>query len=107
MMIQNISPNDAKKLIDSTPDLKIIDVREKWEYEIVRLNNAELIPLTEFRNQATELNPDDNYLIYCHHGARSFSACKFLLRQGFKNLFNLDGGINAWQTSVEPELATY
>ena len=43
-----------------------------------------------------KFNSNDSFLIYCHHGSRSFYACAYMLQQGFKEVYNLDGGIDAW-----------
>lgn len=106
-MIKNLTPIDVKKLVATDANIKLIDVRELWEYQLTKLENSQHFPLSEFKNTFTELATDDTLLIYCHHGSRSQYVCNFLLKQGYKNLYNLEGGINAWQNQVQPELKTY
>jgi rhodanese-related sulfurtransferase len=45
--------------------------------------------------------------VICHHGARSFQVAVFLERNGFSNLYNLQGGVNAWADQVEPTMPRY
>lgn len=106
-MFTNLSPDEFKKMMEENETARVIDVREKWEYHIVHITGAELFPLSQIKNSFSHLNVDDTLLVYCHLGSRSIYACNFLAGQGFKNIFNLDGGIDAWQHKVEPHLAVY
>lgn len=105
--MKNLKPSEAKKLLDSESDIRIIDVREMWEYEIVHLPNSELLPISDFQNGITKLNKTDKLLIYCHHGVRSVSVCSYLEQRGFNNVYNLSGGINAWSLEVDDSLSLY
>lgn len=106
-MFTNLSPDEFKKMIEENDAARIIDVREKWEYDIAHIGGAELFPLSQIKNSFAHLNADDTLLVYCHLGSRSIYVCNFLTGKGFKNIFNLDGGIDAWQQQVEPHLAAY
>jgi len=53
------------------------------------------------------LNPDDEFVIVCHHGGRSMQVAMFLERQGFRALYNLMGGVDAWAGEVDPSLRRY
>lgn len=106
-MFTNLSPDEFKKMIGENDGARIIDVREKWEYSIAHIAGAELFPLSQIKNLVAQLNFDETLLVYCHLGSRSIYACNFLAEKGFKNIFNLDGGIDAWQQQVEPHLAAY
>ena len=57
--------------------------------------------------RAQELDPDTETVVICHHGARSFQVALFLERNGFSNLYNLQGGVNAWADQVEPTMPRY
>jgi len=78
-VIKSISPKEAKQLIEKESSLKLIDVRESWEYKLAKLENSQLIPLRELTNHMEKLEPNDILLIYCHHGPRSFYACAYML----------------------------
>ena len=54
-----------------------------------------------------ELDPDAQTVVICHHGARSFQVAHFLERNGFQQLHNLAGGVDAWARTVNPEMPLY
>ncbi len=85
----------------------ILDVREPWEYAICRIDGAELVPMRQLSSMLGRLDPDQETIVVCHHGIRSFSVCRYLEQMGFKNLINLEGGVAAWARDVDPEMATY
>jgi rhodanese-related sulfurtransferase len=89
-------------------DFRLIDVREIDEWNLVKIDDAELIPLSQFQQQATaQLDPDEKIVLYCHHGMRSARAQGFLKSQGYGNVLNLTGGIDAWAQQVEPGMTRY
>ncbi|MDR3606083.1 MAG: rhodanese-like domain-containing protein [Oligoflexia bacterium] len=77
--------------------VKLIDVREPEEYEECRIEGGKLIPLGELMARASELDPDDNLVLYCAHGVRSVHALLALKSLGFTKLRSLEGGIVEWQ----------
>lgn len=86
---------------------QLLDVREPWEYEIVRLPGARLIPLAELPSRLRELDRTLPTYVYCHHGIRSWHAACFLLEQGFTEVVNVAGGIDAWAREVDAGLSRY
>ena len=99
---------ELKARLDAGEKIKLIDVREAEEWDIVRLPGAQLLPLTQFQRLAPQrLDPEDTIVLYCHHGMRSAQAQQFLKTQGFENVFNLKGGIDAWALRVEPTMKRY
>ena len=104
----NITPTELKARLDRGEKFRLIDVREADEWALCRLPQAELIPLSEFQKRATdELSPDENLVLYCHHGMRSGRAQGYLKAQGFNNVLNLTGGIDAWSVQVDPAVKRY
>ena len=85
----------------------IIDVREPWEYDLVHLPQARLIPMNTIPEHMDELDKDAEIVLHCHHGARSWSVAAYLMQHGFSNVKNLTGGIDAWARRVEPGMKTY
>jgi rhodanese-related sulfurtransferase/rubrerythrin len=75
----------------------LLDVRQPGEYEKARIPGAKLIPLPELTDRLKELDPDKPIIAYCAVGGRSRAAVQLLAGKGFKNVFNLKGGIKAWQ----------
>ncbi len=106
-MISRLNPKEVKAIIESREKIKLIDVRELWEYNIAKIDGAELIPLSNFVNLSSNLSKDEKYIIYCHHGARSFSVCQYLEQNGFKNVINLEGGIDAWARQIDNSINVY
>lgn len=84
----------------------ILDVREDYEYRIAHIGGT-LIPLNKVLSRAGEIPKDREVVVMCKMGGRSEKAIALLEKQGFHNLVNLKGGINAWQKEVDPLLATY
>ncbi len=89
----------------TTPTL--IDVREPNEYAFVHLPDAVLKPLGGIYQWAQELDKEQEYVLYCHTGARSWQAAYMLERVGFKKVINLSGGIDAWSIHVDPSAPRY
>ncbi len=97
-MNQDITVQELKNRLDSGEDIRIIDVREQWEYEEININ-GELVPLGELVHSLGEMEQwkETEMVIHCRSGQRSLAACDFLRRNGFKNVRNLIGGMNAWE----------
>ncbi len=87
--------------------LRLVDVREPAEYELARVEGAELLPLSRFHEWAGALDPAEEIVFMCHHGIRSAQVCAFLARQGFTRLHNLAGGIERWSLEVDPAVPRY
>ena len=105
--IEQISPTEAKTVLEKDSKVVLLDVREPHEYEIVKISRAKLIPLSELHLRLSELDTADSYIVHCHHGHRSQQAIRTMQKFGFKKLKNLHGGIDAWACEVDPELARY
>ena len=104
----NITPIELKGRLDQGDAFRLIDVREADEWAVARLPRAELIPLSQFQQRAeAELAPDENIILYCHHGMRSAKAQGYLKARGYSNVLNLSGGIDAWALQVEPTMKRY
>jgi rhodanese-related sulfurtransferase len=107
-MQQMTAPELAEWLADGgRPQPVLLDVREQWEYQTCHIDDALLIPMNTIPARQQELDPDAPIVCICHHGARSFQVAAFLERQGFSNITNLTGGIDAWARQVDPAMATY
>jgi adenylyltransferase/sulfurtransferase len=102
-----ISPKELKSSLDKGDKLVLVDVREEWEYSLAKLDGSILIPLGTLPQSLTRLNRDSEIIAICHHGMRSADATNFLLQQGFPNVKNLVGGIDAWSTQVDGTVPRY
>ena len=85
-------------------DVVLIDVREDWEYAEGHIPGATLIPLGQVPDRLSEIPKDKTVVAVCRSGNRSGQATNFLRQQGFENVHNMQGGMNAWsQAGFEVE----
>lgn len=97
--VEDVEPETLFELlaVDSRP--VVLDVREPWEYQTGHIVGAKLIPLGELSQRVAELNPEQPVAVICQSGSRSQSAASFLAQQGFKKVYNVVGGMSAWEMS--------
>jgi len=96
MSFRDLDPEEAQRALAADPTLRLLDVRTEPEHQSHRLPGAVLLPIQELQQRLAELDPDENWLVYCEHGARSVYACEFLAQVGFEKLSNVRGGIAHW-----------
>ncbi len=101
-MYEQITADDAKKIMDSGEEHIILDTREQDEFDEGHIPGAILIPYTEIENKAEEMLPDKDKLIlvYCRSGRRSKIAAEALSKLGYTNVKEF-GGIIDWHYGVE------
>ena len=87
---------------------RVIDCREAEEIAICQIAGSEWIPLAEFAAKSADLteNAGHGVVVVCHHGMRSLRGARFLRSVGI-NAFSMRGGVDAWTTEIEPEMARY
>lgn len=89
----------------------VLDVREPWEREVasVQAQGFELvnIPMGEITSRIGELDSSRPVACLCHHGARSMRVAQFLAQQGFEQVANIAGGIDAWTQERDPSVPRY
>jgi rhodanese-related sulfurtransferase len=96
----------AEKLAGPNPPL-LIDVREPREWAIARIAQAVLKPMGQTPEWMTELDPNAEIVLQCHSGRRSMQVALYLKANGFTQVFNLRGGIDAWSREVDPSVPRY
>jgi len=94
-----ISASEFSKFLDSNSPVAILDVREREEFELTRLENSTLIPVMEVEDnleliQSLRTSDEIPLVVLCRSGGRSMQITEVLLSQGFTNVLNLIGGIN-------------
>lgn len=104
--MKEISVQELKEKMDNGEDFQLIDVREDFEYQTSNLG-GELIPLGGILIETDKIAKDKDVIIMCRSGKRSAAAVMQLEAQGFTNLYNLYGGILAWQEDIDPSLDVY
>ena len=104
--VAEIQPAELKRRLERGDDLFILDVREPHEYQICNLG-GHLIPLGDLPKRVHELDSSREIVAHCKMGGRSAKAVDFLRQAGFKKVWNLAGGINAWAEKVDPKVPKY
>jgi rhodanese-related sulfurtransferase len=101
----------AARLAEGAAGLQLIDVREVQEIAIASLPGFDNLPLSEFAEWSeqilTRFDPDTETLVLCHHGSRSTRMCHWLREQGFQDVKNITGGIEAYSQVVDPSIPSY
>jgi rhodanese-related sulfurtransferase len=83
-------------------DVRVLDVREAWEFRRGRVPGAVSVPLGRLMAQAAALPRDKPYAVICESGSRSLSAADFLLDRGFEGAVSVKGGTSAWARTSRP-----
>ncbi len=106
-MILEVTPQQlAEKLKCPNPPL-LIDVREPHEHAYCHIEGAQLKPLGGIMRWIRELDPEADIVFQCHTGVRSAQAAGYAQSLGFKRVFNLKGGIDAWSVMIDPKVPRY
>ena len=100
--VESMDATNAKKFIDESTQgsVTILDVRQPKEYESGHIPGAKLIPLPEVKDRLDEIDPEKPVVVYCAIGGRSRVAAQMLSGKGFGKVYNLSGGIKAWQGNI-------
>jgi len=104
--MNEITVQELKDWQDQGKDFQLVDVREDFEYEMSNLG-GELIPLGGVLIESGKIDKNKPVVLMCRSGKRSAMALMQLEQQGFTNLYNLQGGILAWQQQIDPTLSVY
>ena len=99
--VPEMDVDELAKLADSG-GVRILDVREDWEFRRGRVPGAVSLPLGRLTAQSAGLPRDKPYAVICEHGNRSLAATEFLLSQGFEGTVSVRGGTSAWARSLRP-----
>ena len=104
-----ISCREVQSKLASDVSCLLLDCREQNEWDLVHIDGARLLPMSEIQERVSELDEDrDRHIIvYCHHGGRSLQVVMWLRRQGFTCVQNMTGGIDAWAQQIDPGLKRY
>ncbi|AHM61070.1 UBA/THIF-type NAD/FAD binding protein [Flammeovirgaceae bacterium 311] len=110
MNMNHLNPKDLQQRLQKGEDWFLLDVREPEEYQVCNLSHQAktlLAPLSSLPAYEQKIPNNKPIAVYCHHGIRSQYAIQYLEQQGFTELYNLTGGIDAWADDVEPQLPRY
>ncbi|EIC28894.1 MULTISPECIES: rhodanese-like domain-containing protein [Methylomicrobium] len=107
MAITTLSASELHERLVQGEDLFLLDVREPQEYRYANIAGSTLIPLRQIPARIGELDPERHIVVICHHGMRSMQAATYLAHQGFQNIANLTGGIDAWSLQCDSAVLRY
>ena len=105
--VLNIQPVELYERLKKGDDICLIDVREEWEHSLASISGSEHIPLNELADRIQEIMFEEEIAVYCHHGERAYIGAQILLESGFKKVYHLTGGIDAWSQVVDPRVPRY
>jgi len=106
-VLGEIDPFSLKERLERGDRIVVLDVREPAEVAIAPFPGAKHIPMGDLSSRLSELDPDSEIAVVCHHGIRSAQVASYLAGMDFVRVFNLIGGIDAWSLAVAPEVARY
>jgi adenylyltransferase/sulfurtransferase len=112
MAIPEITASELHQRLNDDDSIVLLDVREQHEYDYARIENAVLVPMSSVQQLGPAAMPeaisaDSAIVVYCHHGVRSFHVGCFLAENGYTDVTNLAGGINAWSLEVDWAVPRY
>ncbi len=96
-----LSPQEAKRRVDAG-ELRVVDVREQWEFSRDHIPNAEHVPLGQIISRPQDSITADNVVFVCEVGQRSGVAAEMAAALGMKHVYNLEGGMQAWRGAGLP-----
>ena len=98
---------DVKTLVkwrEEKREHQLIDVREPWEVEVSNIKGVH-IPMNELLESIEQIRMDIPVIVHCRSGSRSAAVVHHLtLQLGYENIYNLEGGIEAWSQEIDPNL---
>lgn len=103
---KNISPQEFHEMITKDPNLQVVDVRTPQEFAAGHIKGARNVDFRspDFeKNIAKAVKKRKTVLVYCRSGKRSLNAMNLMVKNGFKDVYNMEGGILAWEKEYEVE----
>jgi len=104
--VKQMTPQQLHEMLQSRANLELFDVRTPEERDIARIEGSRLLD-DETAAYIGTLPADTLLVFQCHHGMRSQAAAEYFVDRGFRNVWNLAGGIDAWSMEVDPSVARY
>jgi sulfur-carrier protein adenylyltransferase/sulfurtransferase len=105
--IPQISAIELAERLRRGDDIDLIDVREPYEWEIAHIDGARLLPFAEIPATLATIDTARDVIVLCKSGGRSAAAVSHLQSVGYRKVWNLRGGIDAWRADVDSSVPTY
>jgi rhodanese-related sulfurtransferase len=101
-------PLEVKAMLDeSSSSIMLLDVREKWEFDLCHIPKSIHMPIAEVILRISELEKTNPIIIICHNGRRSLHIGVELIEKGFDNVINLKGGVDQWADDIDTSMTKY
>jgi rhodanese-related sulfurtransferase len=101
-------PLEVKTMLDeSSSSIMLLDVREKWEFDLCHIPESIHMPIAEVILRISELEKTNPIIIICHNGRRSLYIGLELIEKGFDNVINLKGGVDQWADDIDTSMTKY
>jgi len=101
-------PLEVKAMLDeSSSSIMLLDVREKWEFDLCHIPESIHMPIAEVILRISELEKTNPIIIICHNGRRSLHIGLELIEKGFDNVINLKGGVDQWADDIDISMTKY
>jgi monothiol glutaredoxin len=104
--VRQLSARELQRMFESGVRFELADVRTEEERAIAKIEGSRLLDKAYY-DYLLGLDRNTIIVFQCHHGIRSQSAAEHCLGEGFRNLYNLQGGIDAWSQQVDPSVPRY
>tara|TARA_X000000368_G_C22528331_1_gene492321 strand:- start:101 stop:448 length:348 start_codon:yes stop_codon:yes gene_type:complete len=101
-------PLEVQAMLDEKKsNIMLVDVREKWEFDLCHIPDSIHIPVSDIVLRMSELQKSDPIILICHNGRRSLNIGLELIDKGFNNVINLKGGVDQWADDIDNTMAKY
>lgn len=104
--VKPLPPSQLFAMITAQQALELIDVRTEHERAIAQLPSSRLLD-PDYAEELLTRDKNATLVFLCHHGVRSRGAAEYFVERGFRNVYNLSGGIDAWSLVCDPSLPRY
>jgi monothiol glutaredoxin len=104
--VKSIDVHTLKEKMAADASIELLDVRSQKERDLAKIEGSKLLD-REVQQYVLGLDKSTPLYFHCHHGQRSQQAAAYFLSQGFQNVFNVAGGIDAWSIEVDPQVPRY
>ncbi len=106
-MIEDITPSEFVRRLDSGEFWALLDVREAWEIDVARIDQTIDIPMAEIPARIAELDASQAVAVLRHSGGRSAQLANYLAQSGFDRVANIVGGIDTWSLDIDDSIPRY
>jgi rhodanese-related sulfurtransferase len=105
-----ITPQEVQRRMAAGEKIALIDVREPGEFQLARIEGAELVPMRTVPAELSRLDAQADealLIVFCHHGVRSLNVVNWLRGQGVDACQSMAGGLDRWSLEIDPKVPRY